>query len=183
MSTVLALMLAQAPSWGETEAPGDRYGRMEVIAAAASLEAAYPPPGWRWSSLHLTAALLATSYEEGWRWSEAVHSGEKLGDGTRARCLNQLHKHPTWVPGPMWSASTGTDLEATRLCMRGAARILSHYADTCVSAGRASRDFEGAMARVIAGYGTGRSCSPDGREWATRRARRTAAWFAELDAA
>lgn len=182
MSTVLALMLAQAPSWGEQEAPGDRYGRLEIIAAAASVEAAHPPDGWRWSSLHLTAALLATSYEEGWRWSEAVHSGEKLGDGTRARCLNQLHKHPTWVPGPMWRASTGTDFDATRLCMRGAARVLAHYADRCVSA-HGARDFEGSMARVVAGYGTGKTCSPDGRDWAVKRARRVARWFAELEAA
>lgn len=189
MSTVLALVLAQAPAWGETEAYVDRRERLEVIAHAASIEAAAAPPGWRWTTLAMTATLLATSYEEGQRWALSVHDGSRLGDcdddGTncRARCVNQLHLHPTWVPGPMWRATTGTDLYSTQLCMRGAVRILSHYSARCVSPWRAKHDLEGALARVVAGYGTGHSCEPAGRPWARARAKRAVKWLRELEAA
>ncbi len=182
MSTVLALMLEQAPAWGETETTAERNARLETIAAAASIEAANAPPGWRWSTLALTATLLATTYEEGRRWSVALHNGSNTGDGGRARCLAQLHQHPTWVPGPMWRASAGLDLDATQLCMRGAARILAHYSATCVTDAGA-KSFERSVARVIAGYGTGRSCVVQGRPWASRRARLAARWLRELEAA
>lgn len=183
MSTVLALMLAQSPAWGETETYAERAERFEVIAAAAAIESAFHPEGWRWSALTMTATLLATTYEEGWHWSLAVHSGKRLGDGGRARCLAQLHKHPTWVPGPMWKATTGVDLDATQLCFRGAARVLAHYSATCVSERQAATDLEGSLARVVAGFGTGTSCSPTNRPWAVKRARRAVKWLRELEAA
>lgn len=182
MSTALALMLAQATSWGDTEPSIERAERLEVIETAAELESALPPEGWRHGSLALKAALLRTSYEEGERWSFRVHAGKKLGDGGRARCLNQLHRHHTWTPGPMWKATTGTDLASTRLCMRGAARVLAHYSATCVSDWKAERDLEGSLARVFAGYGTGTTCSTTGRPWAVNRARKTVQWLKVLEA-
>lgn len=176
-------MLAQASTWGDVEPANDRAERLEVIAAASSIESAQVPPEWPWSALTMQALLLATTYEEGQRWSRSVHSGERTGDKGKARCLAQLHQHKTWVPGPMWRATTGTDLDATQLCMRGAVRILSHYSATCVSPWRAANDLEGSLARVIAGYGTGHTCSVTGRPWATKRARRAVKWLRELEAA
>lgn len=184
MSTALALMLAQPPAWGENEPVGARYERLGVIEAASAIEATKADPAkWRFTALAMQATLLVTSYEEGWRWSLAVHAGEKTGDAGRARCLTQLHQHPTWVPGPMWRATTGTDLEATQLCMRGAVRVLEHYSATCVSPWRAANDVEGSLARVIAGYGSGKSCSVAGRPWAVKRAKRVVRWLRELEAA
>ncbi len=183
VTTALALMLAQVATWGEAEPQAERAERLAVIEAAAALESDTPPDGWRWSGLALKATLLATTYEEGAHWSRSVHDGSRLGDGSRARCLAQLHRHPSWVPGPMWRATTGTDLEATRLCMRGAARVLAHYSAACVTPWKAEREFEASIARVVAGYGTGRSCNPYHRPWALARVRRVTAWLRELEAA
>lgn len=181
-ATLLSLMLAATPPYGERECPEARRERLQVISEAASSVSAEPPAGWRWSSLVLTVTLLGTTYEEGARWSEAVHSGRRTGDGTRARCLAQIHRHPTWMPKEQWLASTGTDIDSTKICLAGAARILSHYSATCVSGWRAENDLEGSLARVVAGYGTGRTCSTDGRPWATRRARLVMRWLRELEA-
>lgn len=179
----ITLVAFQAPPpWEpkrQAEDPAERVERLSIIARAIALEAAHPPPEWRWGSAELAALLLATTYEEGWRWRRDVHDGRLLGDGGRARCLAQLHRHPTWMPKELWLASTGTDLESTRICVAGAARVLAHYAAECVS-DRGARDLEGSFARVVVGYGTGAGCNPKGRPWAASRARRAVAWLGEL---
>jgi hypothetical protein len=180
---VLTLMLAAPGPYGADEASEARAARLETIARAVELETASPPPGWRWASRELAAAVLATTYEEGHHWSRDVHEGERTGDSGRARCLGQLHRHHRWMPRKLWLASTGTDLEATRVCVRGVVTVLSHYAATCVSEWRAASDLEGSLARVNAGYGTGASCSPTGRPWATRRARLAVRWLRLLEQA
>jgi hypothetical protein len=124
--------------------------------------------------------VLATTYEESGRWRRDVHSGERTGDGGAARCLAQLHRHPTWAPREVWLRTTGTDLEATRVCVRGAVSVLEHYAAECVSSWLAERDIEGAFARIAAGYGSGRSCNPEPRPWARRRARLAMRLLADL---
>lgn len=86
------------------------------------------------------------------------------------------------MPRSLWLASTGTDIEATRVCVRGVVTVLAHYAATCVSEWRAA-DLESSLARVNAGYGTGHTCSPVGRPWATRRARRAVRWLRVLEQA
>lgn len=179
----LTLIAVNAPPpWTparQAEDPADRFERLSTIARAIALESAHPPEGWRWGSAELAALLLATTYEEGWRWRRDVHAGQKLGDAGRARCLAQIHRHPTWMPRELWLASTGTDIESTRICVAGAARVLAHYAAECVSE-RGVEDVEGSFARVVAGYGSGSGCSPKGRPWAADRARRAVRWLGEL---
>lgn len=179
----LTLIALNAPGpWEparQAEPPAERFERLNTIARAIALESAHPPEGWRWGSEELAALLLATSYEEGWMWRRDVHEGRKLGDGGRARCLMQLHRHPTWMPRELWLASTGTDLESTRICVAGAARVMAHYARACVNDWRSKHDLEGSLARIVSGYGTGRTC--DGtRESARRRARRAIRWLGEI---
>jgi hypothetical protein len=180
----LTLIALHAPGPWEparkAEPPAERFERLATIARAVALESAHPPEGWRWGSAELAAALLMTSYYEGWRWRRDVHDGTKLGDAGRARCLMQLHRHPTWMPKGLWLASTGTDLESTRICVAGAARVLAHYAAECATAEAAKRDLEGSLARVLVGYGTGSACSPKGRPWATERARHAVRWLGEI---
>ena len=175
------IALRAPPPWvpaRQAESQGDRYERLNTIARAIALEAAHPPPEWRWGPRELAALLLATTYEEGWRWRRDVHDGTLTGDHGRARCLAQLHRHPTWMPKELWLASTGTDLRSTRICVAGAARVLAHYASECVSEWRAEHDIEGSFSRVVAGYGTGQGCTP--RKWSNDRARRAATWLLEL---
>lgn len=178
----LALIAASAPPpWARAEhaeAPADRAARLSTIARAIALESAHPPEGWRWGPPELAALLLATTYEEGWMWRRDVHDGRKLGDNGRARCLAQLHRHPTWMPKDLWLASTGTDLESTRICVAGAARVMAHYSKVCVSEWRAKNDLEVSFARVAAGYGTGKRCAPMASS--ERRARLAMRWLGEI---
>jgi hypothetical protein len=178
----LATIAASAPppwtSAKNAEHPDDRAERLSTIARAIALESANPPEGWRWGPPELAALLLATTYEEGWMWRRDVHDGRKLGDNGRARCIAQLHRHPTWMPKDLWLASTGTDLESTRICVAGAARVMAHYSKVCVSEWRASSSLEVSFARVAAGYGTGKSCSPLASS--ERRARLAMRWLGEL---
>jgi hypothetical protein len=172
-------MLAAAPPTADEDSV-EHEQRLLTIARAIVAESARTS-GWRWSRTALVAALLATSFEEGMKWHKDVHTGKRTGDAGKARCLTQLHAHPFWMPRALWLASTGTDLEATRLCMRGAVNVLSHYSASCVSEWRAASDLEGSLARINAGYGTGHSCSPAGRPWATRRARLAVRWLRLLE--
>jgi len=179
----LTLIATSAPPpWeplGKTEPEDERFARLNTIARAVALEVKTLPDGWRWNSRVLAAVLLATSYEEGIRWRVDVHDGRTTGDNGKARCLNQLWRHYRWMPKDKWLASTGTDLESTRICMAGAARILAHYSATCVSPQRAEKDVEGSLARIVAGYGTGTTCN-ENLPFAKRRARLAAKWLAEL---
>jgi len=180
----LTLIATSAPPPWEpskrAEDPAERFERLNTIARAIALESKTPPAGWRWGSAELAAVLLRVTYEEGWRWRRDVHDGRQLGDNGKARCLAQLHRHPTWMPKNLWLASTGTDLESTRTCVAGAARVLAHYSAECVSDYSAKHDLEGSFARLLVGYGTGTGCNPKGRAWATERARAAVKWLAEL---
>lgn len=160
------------------EAPEARAARLAVIAQAIAETAAEPPVGWRAGSWELAAALAKNSYDEGQRWHPDVHSGRRRGDHGRAACLNQIWAHYAWFPRAEWRASMGTDLEATRVCMRGAARILAHYSTRCT---QPWMGVETRLSYIFAGYGTGLSCNPKGRPWAYARARGAASWLLELE--
>lgn len=166
---LLATMLTLPPPWtqpGAEEPAEERRARLQTIAEAIAIETARRPEGWRWERMDLAALLLATTYEEGHRWSADVHSGRRTGDRGRARCLAQVHVSRL-VSRAEWLASTGTDLEATRLCMRLATRVLA-AAGKCVSPGRALDAVQ--VARIVAAYGSGRDCNPK-RPFARSRAR------------
>ncbi len=180
----LALIALNAPGpWQDKESPKEtprqRFDRLTTIAYAISLETEKPPEGWRWGPEELAALDMATTYEEGWRWHLDVHSGVKTGDQGKARCLNQLHWHPEFMPKHLWLASTGTDLSSTRICIAGANRMFAYYSAACVSEWR-SKDLESSFARIIAGYGTGKGCDATGKKWAWDRARLALKWLKEL---
>lgn len=170
---VLAVLLRLPGPWepeATAEAPAARVERLSTIATAVATVADESAPGWRWGRRELAAALVAVTYPESHRYSRDVHAGERLGDRGKAACLAQIHAGAL-VSREEWRASMGTDLEATTLCVRLAARVLG-AASKCVSRGRELDAVQ--VARLFAAYGTGYSCSPSlpfarqrGRHWAS----------------
>jgi hypothetical protein len=127
-----------------------------IVSAAA--EEAQTAAGWRWSRADLLVLVLVTTYEESGRFDVAVHAGKKLGDHGQARCLGQVHPG-LLAPRREWLGSTGTDLEATRVCMRLVVRVLV-ASSRCVADGRELNEYQ--IARIVTAYATGNRCTPIG---------------------
>jgi hypothetical protein len=149
--------------FGDTEPTEARAARLEVIAESIALES-WSVEGWRWSTHDLAWLVFATTVEESGGFRLDVHAGARRGDSGRAACLGQLHAQAL-VPRSEWLASVGTSQEATRVCMRGVARVYA-AASACAGSGPLTAY---KVARMAASYGTGRTCRPDGLPFATRR--------------
>lgn len=162
---VLAVLLRlpgpyEAP--GHEEPPAERHARLQTIATAIGVVAEETTPGWRWGPRKKAAALVASSYDEGQRFHRAVHSGERRGDckagntRCRAACLNQVHQQLT-ISRAEWTASMGTDLVSTTMCMRLGARVLA-ASGRCVAGNQELDAYQ--ASRLFTMYATGYRCRP-----------------------
>lgn len=115
-AALLAVFAALPRTSTETESDADRYTRLETIAAAVQAETRTP----------FEAALVAATIEhESQNFRLAVHAGTQRGDHGRAVCLGQLWVNP-WLPAHEHARTVGTDLEATRRCVRGVLAAYRH---------------------------------------------------------
>lgn len=115
-AALLAVFVTLPPAAIETESDAARYTRLETIAAAIQAETRTP----------LEAAEVAATFEhESHNFSLAVHDGTRRGDHGRALCLGQLWVNP-WLPAREHARTVGTDLEATRRCVRGVLAAYEH---------------------------------------------------------
>ena len=127
--------------------------RLQVVAE--SVDALQAPAKWPWTADALKALVLATWIDEsGLR--ESVHSGALRGDSGQAACFGQVHSG-LLVPRTEWRASMGTSREATAVCATITARVLTAAA-TCVDGKKPLT--QAGVARIVAMYGTGRTCVP-----------------------
>jgi hypothetical protein len=158
------------------ETPEEYRARLESISQAIVLEAE-AAEGWRWDTTSLAAATLVTWYAES-RFALEVHNGSgqsRFGeDQGKARCFGQLHQ-TGYVPKPEWQSLTGVDLESTRRCARATMRVLTAQANRCGMKENKPNNMW-AVARMWAGYMTGRACGAT--KAATSRARR---WTKVMD--
>lgn len=166
---LLVAALTVPRPYGDTESTHARAERLAVIAEAIALES-WSVSGWRWGTEDLAWLLFATTAEESGGFRLDVHDGRRTGDHSRARCLAQLHVSAL-LPRAEWLATTGTNAEATRTCMRAAARA---YVAASACVGQPGPLNQWSVARLAANYGTGRTCSPNGLKFATSRALK---WF------
>lgn len=133
--------------------------RVATIVHAAALETRSPSEA---------AAVLVVFYAES-TFRLDIHSGEKLGDSGRARCLGQVHPH-----AKDWHLLAGTDLESTQRCAAQAIRHLRWGRACTRKGGEVTR-----MAYAFAYYGAGH-CTEPGAE-ARHRARMWAKTMAKLE--
>ena len=181
---LLSIALSLPASWhqpGHNPETAEEYrARLESIAQAIALEAE-ATEGWRWDTTTLAAATLVTWYAES-RFALEVHNGSgqsRFGeDAGRARCLGQLHQ-TGYVPKAEWRTLTGVDLEATRRCARATMRVLTAQGNRCGM--KENKPNMWSMARMWAGYMTGKTCSPI--KASNARARRWTKVWNEMKAA
>lgn len=101
---------------GDTEDDAARYVRLATTAAAVEAE----------TRTDTDAAIVAATIEhESQSFSLSVHDGTRLGDHRRAYCLGQLHAQ-RWLPPVELARTVGTDVEATRRCIRGVVAAYVH---------------------------------------------------------
>lgn len=160
MSLAVALYtaaLALPPPYRLHEQPSERAERLAVIALALAEETRDADdwtPGWSredWAWL-----AFSKLWHESGRFDVKVHDGRRRGSAGEA-CLGQIMTGG----GPL----VGTGYDETRACVRESLRILALHASRC-QVGPATRT---AATRVMAGYGTGYSCSATMR-WTQSRA-------------
>lgn len=173
------------PSQPKPETEVARRNRLRTIAKAIVLEIPLAKgdrhnPGerdelWRWSDNDLAWVTLTKIYHESIWFSVDVHDGRKRGDGGKSVCLGQImHGAEELV---------GTDLDSTRNCVRRVMAYLIMHQHGCLA--KQAKPSSWSVARVYAGYGTGRTCNanhymirigqdgkPEKFYWATERASR-----------
>lgn len=160
---LLSIALSLPAPWyrpGHNPETVDEYrARLDSISQAIAIEAE-ATQGWRWDATSLAAATLVTWYAES-KFALEVHNGSgrsRYGeDDGRARCFGQLHK-TGYVPKAEWETLTGVDLESTRRCARATMRVLTAQGNRCGM--KANKPSMWAVARMVAGYMTGRACEP-----------------------
>lgn len=122
----------------------DAYtSRVGTIIHGVSIEAETPEE----------AAMVTVVFYEESRFRLDIHSGERLGDGGKAKCLGQIHPH-----AKDWDYLAGTDLESTRRCAAQSLRHLRWGLRNC--APRKGTD-EVRAAYAYAYYATGHCTEPD----------------------
>ena len=151
-------LMALPPPWylNQPEAPHERQERLETIVLATYLETRVPPKTWRHSPRDLFWAVMATTYEESRHWAVEVHDGRVKFDKGRSHCLGMIMRG-TFVKGEKWKSLVGTDLAATRRCMRMTAKVLGHHSQRCLWISADANAWN--MAKIFAGYATGYSCN------------------------
>ena len=170
---ILSIVLSLPAPWYQPgknpETPDEYQQRLHTIAEAIALEA-QSAEDWRWDETSLAAATLVVWYSES-RFALEVHSGSGTSrygeDEGRARCFGQIHQTGL-VPKPEWQSLTGVDLEATRRCAKATMRVLTVQGRRCGM--QENKPSMWAVARMVAAYGSGKSCSPT--KDSTARARR-----------
>lgn len=168
----LAAALALPPPVTSDEPATDRAARVQIIGEAVGAEAETPPPGWPWSAEDLALAALTKMWAESGRFDPDVHAGTRRGDRGRSICLGQIMIGGPWTQSRAdWLGLAGTDAEATRRCARVVMLALAFHAKRCRVGGPA---VPWKLAKVMAGYGSGWSCSATiadehGVRWAERR--------------
>jgi len=176
---LLSIALSLPAPWyrpGHNPETADEYrSRLESISQAIAMEA-HAAEGWRWDATSLAAATLVVWYAES-RFALEVHNGSGRSrhgeDDGRARCFGQLHQ-TGYVPKAEWDTLTGVDLEATRRCARATMRVLTAQGNRCGM--KENQPNMWAVARMVAGYMTGKACAPT--KASTARARR---WSKVMD--
>lgn len=176
---LLSIALSLPAPWywpGHNPETADEYrARLESISQAIAVEA-HAAEGWRWDATSLAAATLVVWYAES-RFALEVHNGSGRSrhgeDDGRARCFGQLHQ-TGYVPKAEWDTLTGVDLEATRRCARATMRVLTAQGNRCGM--KENEPNMWAVARMVAGYMTGKACAPT--KASTARARR---WSKVMD--
>ena len=176
---LLSIALSLPAPWyrpGHNPETSEEYrARLQSISEAISIEAE-AAQGWRWDATSLAAATLVVWYAES-KFALEVHNGSgrsRFGeDDGRARCFGQLHQ-TGYVPKAEWETLTGVDLEATRRCARATMRVLTAQGNRCGM--KENEPNMWAVARMVAGYMTGKACAPT--KASTARARR---WSKVMD--
>lgn len=156
LAAALALPAPWHPPGRAPETPEQYRERVHTIALAIATEAP-TVDGWRWSTSDLAFAALVKMHAESGRFSLAVHTGKRRGDNGRSICLGQVQALPGVLSRDEWRRTVGVDLDATRRCSRAVMRYLALF-QRCA---RGLKPSAYAMARIFAGYGTGRSCSAE----------------------
>lgn len=177
--TLLAIMLSLPAPWYQPgknpETPAEYRARLETISKAIAAEAEAADE-WRWDTTSLAAATLVVWYRES-RFALEVHNGSGTSrygeDNGKARCFGQIHQTGL-VPKEEWKQLTGVDLEATRRCARATMRVLTVQGRRCGM--QENKPNMWSMARLLAAYGSGKSCAPT--KDSTSRARR---WWQVLE--
>lgn len=161
LARLLAVALSlPAPWYGpgkEPESAVERAARIDVIVSAAVAEASAADDAWPGTTEDLAAALLSVTWFESRRWALEVHDGRARGDRGASVCLAQV-----WSPD---RSLAGTSPDATLRCMHRAAEILVLHARRCTI----RHVDEHQMARLLAAYGTGKTCHAT--NWSWNRAR------------
>lgn len=150
------------------ESHADRSARMATIAEALAVESR---PVGAWSRDAVAWLAWATWYEESGRFRHDVHSGQRMGDDGRSRCLGQIMIGTLTATRSEWTDLAGTDLAATRRCAAKTVEIIRLHALRCRVARHEPTAY--ALAVAAAGYGSGYSCDArhrhGGRLWAQSR--------------
>lgn len=166
---LLAVALQLPEPWyppGEAhETQAERRDRIEMITTVIAEESRATALPWPADGVATVTLVMLDA--ESWHFRRDVHSGERKGDGGKAICLGQAHRAPLLTRAE-WLGLAGLDHQSTRRCVRHTLRVFELHAKRCGVTRWARRD----VAKVIAGYGTGYSCSPS-LLFAKKRARRS----------
>lgn len=167
LAVALALAAPATPKgYDPPETPDEYRARIGVIMSAIS--AVTSRPGEQ------VALFVVARGESDFDWW--VHAGlthpdkRKHQDHGKARCILQIHASRLV---PEWQELAGTDLEATKRCMRAGLRLLRSAAAYC----HADLETGQGVSRAFALYGSGKTCTPTRKSteragyWASYRAR------------
>lgn len=139
------------------ETPEERKERVTTIVDAIMLELPHAEglrgERWFWGDKELAWATYTKLWWESGRFSLKVHDGRKRGDRRKSVCLGQIMKGE--------ESLVGTSLENTRNCVRRVMSFLVMHQVGCL--GPTAKPSIYSLARIYAGYGTGRTC--DANHW------------------
>lgn len=130
IETIFAILLTLAPWYRDHESPAEREPRLQVVAHAIADAA---------GSDREIAILLILQGEAETHYARHVHEGRcgehplsPPGECDDGRSVGpwQALRGP-WLPRQQWEAMRGTDVRATTLAARYAARALRHGRQAC----------------------------------------------------
>lgn len=162
-AAILAYLMTLTPSSYDTETRDERGARMAVVADAVAAES---------GSVQRASYAIAVMDRES-RFDKIIHAGgahpKWRQDGGRSTCLAQIHRSGI-RNNRVWARLAGTDIAATRLCVRWSLELLARYRH-CL---RRPGAWTVRHAMMFSSYGTGGAgCGTDakGRAKATAYSR------------
>jgi hypothetical protein len=147
----------QPPSQPKPETIPERRERLRLIVRALMLELPEAKglrgEEWFWTQEELAWVTFTKIYHESYWFSLDVHNGELRGDRGKSVCLGQIMRGEEEL--------VGTDMESTRRCLKRVIAYLVMHQNGCLA--KQAKPSSWSVARIYAGYGTGRTC--DARHW------------------